>query len=69
MRIRELRQQANMSKSDLARVMCVDPTAVTKWESGQNKPTAEKLMKLADLFQCSLDYLCGREPPDATWEG
>lgn len=66
MRIRELRQQASMSKSDLVRVMSLNQSAVAKWESGQNKPTAEMQMKLADLFQCLLDYLCGWEPPDAT---
>lgn len=32
---------------------------VTKWESGKHFPTPEKLVKIAEHFSCSTDYLLG----------
>ena len=60
MRIRELREQFGMTKTELARAMNVDLSAVSKWESGVNAPTAARLVKLADLFHCTTDEILGR---------
>lgn len=65
MKIRELRERAGISKTELARIMDVDLAAVSRWESGQAMPLAARLPKLADLFGCSIDALYGREPPEA----
>lgn len=32
---------------------------VTKWESGKHFPTPEKLVRIAEYFACSTDYLLG----------
>lgn len=69
MKIQAFRERAGMTKTELARVMGVDVTAVIKWENGANRPTAAKLIRLADLFGCTLDALCGREPPGGTRAG
>ena len=65
MKIKEFRERAGMTKTQLADAMNVDLSAVLKWETGVNRPTAARLIQLADLFGCTLDALCGREPPDA----
>ena len=52
-----------MTKTQLANRLNVDLSTVCKWESGVNKPTADGLLKLADLFHCTIDELYGREPP------
>lgn len=63
MRIGELRERAGMTKTQLADRMNVGLSTVCKWESGENKPTAGKLLKLADLLHCTIDELFSREPP------
>lgn len=61
MKIRELREAAGLSKTEVARVMEVDLAAVIRWDSGASLPRAAKLPKLADLFNCSIDALFGRD--------
>lgn len=33
---------------------------ISDWKSGRSKPSAETLVKIADYFKCSVDYLLGR---------
>lgn len=56
-RIRELRQEKQLSQEELARLLGVDRSAVAKWETGTNLPRTEKLMMLAKVFGCSVDEL------------
>lgn len=65
MKIRELREAAGLSKTDVAREMGVDLAAVSRWDSGESMPRAAKLPKLAELFHCSIDELF-REPDNKT---
>ena len=52
-----LRQQRNMTQEQLAMLLGVSRQSVAKWEAGQSTPEVDKLMKMADLFGCSLDEL------------
>ncbi len=63
MRIAEMRERAGMTKTQVADMLDVDISTVCKWETGVNKPTADGLLKLANLFHCAIDELYGREPP------
>ena len=65
MKIRELRETAGLSKTDVAREMGVDLAAVSRWDSGESMPRAAKLPKLAALFHCTIDDLFG-EPDNKT---
>lgn len=58
-----MRKRAGMTKTQLADRLGLDLSTVCKWESGVNKPTADGLLKLADLLHCTIDELYGREPP------
>ena len=58
--IKEFREAAGLSKTELARAMDVDLAAVHRWETGTAMPLAAKLPKLADLLGCSIDALYGR---------
>lgn len=51
------RQQRNMTQEQLAMLLGVSRQSVAKWESGQSTPEVDKLMRLAELFNCSLDEL------------
>lgn len=59
-RIRALRKQNNVKQYELADYLKVDPTTVNKYESGEREPEIAVLIKIADYFDVSLDYLVGR---------
>ncbi|WP_295758174.1 helix-turn-helix transcriptional regulator [uncultured Oscillibacter sp.] len=65
MRIRELREQAGLTQDQIAEHMCVDQTAVHRWEIGKAMPRAAKLPELAELLHCTIDELYGRDSPPA----
>ena len=60
-RLRLLRLQKNMSQKDLADVFKTAQTTISKWEKGDRTPDPETLMALADFFNCTTDYLLGRD--------
>lgn len=57
-----LRRRAGYTQESLAEALNVSRQAVSKWESGQTMPEADKLLALADLLGCTLDQLM-REAP------
>lgn len=60
-RIKELRQESNLSQSALAKIIGVSQKAIDYWERGINEPKASYIIKMADFFDVSSDYLLGRE--------
>ncbi|MDY4979195.1 MAG: helix-turn-helix transcriptional regulator [Candidatus Onthovivens sp.] len=59
-RLRLLREEKDMLSKDFAKVMNVEPATITNWEKGSRFPKEEILIKIADYFDCSTDYLLGR---------
>ncbi|HHY66654.1 MAG TPA: helix-turn-helix transcriptional regulator [Alicyclobacillus sp.] len=59
-RLRQLRRNSGMSQKDLASSIGVTERAFRFYESGDREPTIEQLVKLADIFNVSLDYMTGR---------
>ena len=61
-RLRKLREEKTPIKSRLiVSQLCGLPSdAVRRYERGEAKPTMEALIKLADYFEVSLDFLTGR---------
>ena len=59
-RLKELREKRELLSKDLAKIMCVEPAAITNWEKGTRFPKGDSLIKIADYFGCSIDYLLGR---------
>ena len=60
-RIYELRNQMNLSQGDLADRLDVSRQSISKWENNMAVPDLDKLIKLCDVFEISLDELTGRE--------
>ena len=56
-KIAKLRKENNYTQEQLAEVLGVSRQSISKYESGISYPETEKLIRLGDLFQCSLDYL------------
>lgn len=65
-RISRLRAAHNLSQGDLAEALSVSRQSVSKWETGASVPDLDKLIKLAQLFEISLDELVTGTPPRVT---
>ena len=58
-RIKELRKTAKLTQRQLADMLYIDCSTVTKWETGKSYPDFEKQQRLAEIFNVSIDYLLG----------
>ncbi len=61
LRIKQLRKEANLSQRDLAAAIKCSQKAIDLWEKGLTAPKADVITALANFFECSADYLLGRE--------
>ena len=65
-RIRDLREDANLSQVKMAKVLGMSQTGYSKYEIGENDIPTEILIALARFHNTSIDYLLGltnvREP-------
>jgi len=59
-RLKELREEKGLLSKDFAKIMSVEPATITNWEKGNRFPKDDVLIKIADYFDCSIDYLLGR---------
>jgi len=58
-RLRQFRQERELSAAQIAVVFKKSEGAIRMWETGRAKPDADTLIKLAEYFECSTDYLLG----------
>lgn len=59
-RLRELREESGLTQKQVGNIIGVKDSAVSKYERMEQQPDYESLIKLADYFNVSLDYLLGR---------
>lgn len=55
--LQRIRKNAGFTQEELAERMDVSRQAVSKWELGQTFPELDKLIRMAELFDCTLDEL------------
>lgn len=53
------RLRRGLSQKELAEIIGVKNTAISRWESGYNKISTGKLIKLAQVLEVSTDFLLG----------
>lgn len=63
-KIYQLRTQKNLSQGDLADALDVSRQSISKWETGSSVPELDKLIKLSQLFEVSLDELILDKQPE-----
>lgn len=56
-KLAKLRREQNLTQEQLAELLGVSRQSVSKWESNAAYPETEKLIRLAKMYDCSLDYL------------
>lgn len=59
--IRRLRQERGLCQEELGRRIGASKQSVSNWENGNIVPSIDLLVRLADFFGVSTDYLLGRE--------
>ena len=60
-RLRDLREDNDMKQVDVAEYLGTQQTVYSRYERGFQTIPVEHLIKLADLYKVSVDYILGRE--------
>ena len=59
-RIKMLREEFNFTQQDLANKLECSKSVIGLYESETRKPSMEVLLKLSEIFDCSIDYILGK---------
>lgn len=59
-RIKILREELNITQQELADKINGAKSTIAMYEKGDRKPSMEVLIKLSDIFNCTIDYLLGK---------
>jgi len=60
MRLKELRKKKGISQLRLATDLNTTQNTISRYETGEREPGIAELIKMADYFNVSVDYLIGR---------
>ena len=58
-RIKDLREQKNMTQAELAKQLGITRSSVNAWEMGISVPSTQYIVEISSLFKVSSDYLLG----------
>lgn len=67
-RIAELRNSAQMSQFQLAKVLKIGTSTLGMYETDKREPSPKVLKRIADYFNVSTDYLLGRDNKNHYYE-
>lgn len=59
-RIKQLREENNWTQLELSKKMNCAMSSIAMYEKGDRKPSMEVLLKLSEIFNCSIDYILGK---------
>ena len=60
LRIKELREEKNISQLELAKKLNLTQQSISLYEKGDREPSIDVLKSIANFFNVSLDYLLGK---------
>lgn len=60
-KLQQLRKQKNLTQEEVADMLFVSRTAISKWESGRGYPSIDSLKAISALFSVSIDNLLSGE--------
>lgn len=60
-RLKMLRENMGLTQENLGKKLHVSKVSICKYETGISEPSLDILVKIADIFDVSTDYLLGRE--------
>ncbi len=56
-RIKQLREENKITQEDLAKKLELSKGIISLYENEDRKPSLEVLLKLSEIFKCSIDYI------------
>lgn len=59
-RLLEQRKLYGFTQREMAEKLGISQPSYVRYENGTSEPTQENLVKIADIFDVSVDYLLGR---------
>lgn len=59
-RLKELRKRENITQVQFAKIFDISPGTIAMWETGKREPDIDTLIRIADYFNVSVDYLLGK---------
>lgn len=59
-RLKEIRKSKGISQLKLAMDLNTNQNTISRYETGEREPGINELIKIADYFNVSIDYLLGR---------
>ena len=59
-RIRDLREDRDLTQKQIAQILGMSQTGYSKYETGENDIPTAILIRLADFYGTSTDYILGR---------
>lgn len=59
-RIRDLREDNDLKQKDMAKYLAIDQSTYSDYENGRINVPIEQLIKIADYYNVSIDYIVGR---------
>jgi len=59
-RLRDLREDMDLKQSEIAKILNIQQTVYSRYERGFQNIPLEHLIKLANMYNVSLDYIFGR---------
>ena len=58
--LKKLRKEKNLSQTEIAKILGIPQKTYSDYETDKSNPKVETLIKLADFYKTSTDYLLGR---------
>ena len=59
-RLRELRDEKNLTQTEVAKMLGMSQTGYSKYETGENDIPTDVLIKLSNFYSTSIDYILGQ---------
>lgn len=61
LRLEDLREERGLTQNEIAEAIGTSRTNIGRWEKGLNEPSYTFVVKLANFFNVTVDYLIGNE--------
>lgn len=63
-KLKQIRKKENIKQEELGKFLNVGSTTISNWENNVSQPSIEQIIKIANYFNVSTDYLMGIKDDD-----
>lgn len=67
-KLKSLRVEHKFTQKEIAELLNISKTGYASWEQGLSEPNSQYLIRLANIYKCSVDYILDLENEDFTIE-